>query len=123
MNEALISEFARNEACGKRADAAPLRPVLWSELTARLAAMRDLRQSLSGASPGLRANFSSLTSPSHQAGNALTDFADISEGPEHGGTKVNTWVQDINSKALANGKGPAPNSLVELNSVTPATES
>ncbi len=123
MNEALISEFARNEACGKRADAAPLRPVLWSELTARLAAMRDLRQSLSGASRGLRANFSSLATLGHQTGSALTDFADLSEGSEHGGTRVNVWVQDINPKALADGKGPAPNSLVELNCVTPATES
>lgn len=119
MNEALISEFARNEACGETADAAPLRPVLWSELTARLAAMRDLRQSLSSASQGRRANFSSLAMDGHQAGSAFTDFADLREGAEQGGSRVNFWVPNINPKALADGKGPAPNSAVELNCVTP----
>jgi hypothetical protein len=119
MNEALISEFARNEACRETADAAPLRPVLWSELTARLAAMRDLRHSLSGAPLGRRANFSSLAMDGHQAGSAFTDFADLREGPEQGDTKVNVGVPDINLKALADGKGPAPNSAVELNCVTP----
>lgn len=116
MNEALISEFARNEACRETADVAPLRPVLWSELTARLAAMRDLRQSLSGASWGRRANFSSLAMDGHQAGSA---FADLRKGSEQDGFRVNVWVPDINPKALADGKGPAPNSAVELNCVTP----
>lgn len=123
MNQALISEFARNEACGETADAAPLRPVLWSELTARLAAMRDLRQSLSGAPLGRRANFSSLATDGHQAGSAFSVFADLREESEQDGSRVNVWVPDINPKALADGKGPAPNSAVELNCVTPATES
>lgn len=77
MNEALHSDFARREAGGQAADSPQLRPVVWSELIARLAAMRDLRQSLSGASTPYG------TQPHASPCSAFTDFAEVREGLTH----------------------------------------
>lgn len=119
MNETLISEFRRNEARDMAAEGLPLRPVLWSELTARLAAMRDLRHSLAGGSQWATANFSSFAAAEPHACSAFTEFAEprAEQGPD--GSRVNEGEPHINLEALADGKGPAPNSSVVPNCVTP----
>ncbi len=123
MNEVLISEFARSEAriepWGEAAEGSPLRPVLWSELTARLAAMRDLRRSLSGTSRAGGANFSSLAAAGSHSSSAFTNFAEPCEEPQHPCPQVNARALNINPKALADRKGPAPKSSHEPNCVTP----
>lgn len=119
MNEVLISEFAREVARGDAAEATPLRRVVWSDLTARLSAMRDLRLSLARASRGHGANFSSLAADRPYTSSAFTDFADHRDESVQDDSKVNAGASDINPKALADGKGPAPNHSVELNCMTP----
>ena len=119
MNEALISEFARSDASGDAAEASPLRPVMWSELTARLAAMRDFRQSLAVESRSLAANFSSLAAAGSHGSSVFGDFADFQEESAQRVPEVNAAAPDINLNALAGGKGPAPNTSVDPNCVTP----
>lgn len=129
MNEVLISEFARSKQRGEAAEGSPLRPVLWSELTARLAAMRDLRDNLSGTSRFVGANFSSLAAAGSHSPSAFTDlaepsfaepsFAEPGEEPPHPGSQVNAMALDINPKALADRKGPALNSSLVPNCVNP----
>lgn len=123
MNEALISEFARGEAHnavnGEATVGSPLRPVQWSELTARLAAMRDLRHSLSATSRVAGANFSSLAMAEVHSLSAFTNLTGPREESQRDSAEVNAATPDINSKALADRKGPAPNSSIESNCVTP----
>lgn len=119
MNEVLISEFARNEADGDAAEGATLRPVLWSELTARLAAMRDLRQSLADGLRGHGANFSSLADAGLQICHSDTHCGDIRHKSVQDGARVNARAPDINRKALVDGKGSALNKPVEPHCVTP----
>jgi len=123
MNEVLNSEFARSEArnspWGEAAEGSPLRPVLWSELTARLAAMRDLRRTLSGTSRAVGADFSSLAGAGSHSPSAFTNIAEPCGESQHPSPQVNAAGQEINPKALADRKGPAPKSLNEPNCVTP----
>ena len=102
MNETPNSEFAFARNRPDDAERAPLRPVLWSELTARLAAMRDFRRSLAGVSVPRSPNFSSLAESSQRSCSALAD-------PGGGGDKpgrVNVKERGVNREALADGKAP-----------------
>ena len=123
MNETSISQFAHSEANREWEEGSQLRPVEWSELTARLAAMRDLRQSLSGASTPFGVKSGPLAGL-HSC-SAFTDFAEVREELAHetpkvsGSAKVNKIASHVNPKDLSDGKGPAVNSSVELNCVNP----
>lgn len=115
MYQAPNTDFALSEA----SDSTELRPLVWADLLARLAAMRDFRRSLTN-------------SPAHPSG-AFFGFADIrnelmddihqgdSEGHQTGATnqKLNEMCGNVNPKALAAGKGQASNSQAETDSVNP----
>jgi len=115
MNEVLISEFAR----GGAAQGSPLRPAVWSELTARLAAMRDLRQSLPGFSRAGEADFSSLAAAGYYSPAAFTNPCAPCGETWHPGPQVNAGVRYINPNALADRKDPVPIHSAEPNCVTP----
>ena len=123
MNETRISDFARSDSLSQGTDGSQLRPVLWTELTARLAAMRDLRQSLAGGSTPFGAKSASL-SGSHIC-SAFTDFAEVRENLAHESPEicervgVNKMGGRVNLKALADSKGPAPNNAIDLIRITP----
>lgn len=109
MNEAFNNNFARSDAM----DTSQLRPVEWSELVVRLAAMRDLRHSLSGESTRFGAQSGS------QSCSAFTDFPEVREELAQETSEVNELTLNINPNALSDGKGPAPNNSFALNFVTP----
>ncbi len=123
MNETPISQFAHSEANREWEEGSQLRPFEWSELTARLAAMRDLRQSLAGVTTSFGVKSGPLAGL-HSC-SAFTDFAEVREELAHdtptasGSVQVNKIASHVNPKALADGKGPAVNSSVEPNCVTP----
>lgn len=121
MNETHISDFVRSEARSEMGDTAPLRPIVWSELTAQLAAMRDLRQSLSGSAHLFAGASTSLagTGTGGHSCSAFTDFAEVREELSHELFEVNENTTGINPNALADGKGPGPNTSVEHNGVNP----
>lgn len=95
MKETHFSEFVSAAQWGDLAEGSPLQPVVWPDLTARLAAMRDLRRSLAESSRARGANFSSLVEA------------------------VNEKAQSINLNASADRKGPAPNDTVDPNRMNP----
>lgn len=112
MNEKPNNEFALASNRPEDAERAPLRPVLWSELTARLAAMRDLRQSLADISTHRSPSFSSLAESPPRSSSAL---ANPEEDFGHEVHWVNEKTRSVNLKALANGKAAQRNTSVDPN--------
>lgn len=106
MNETPNSEFAFARNRLDDAERAPLRPVLWSELTARLAAMRDFRRSLAGVSVPRSPNFSSLAESSQRSCSALADPGGDGGGGGDKPSRVNEKERGVNREALADGKAP-----------------
>ncbi|MDZ4306310.1 hypothetical protein [Allopontixanthobacter sp.] len=116
MNETPNSDFAFARTQSEDLERAPLRPVAWSELTARLAAMRDLRRTLAEVLAHPSADFSSLAeSPLRQCGT----LADSGEPIRSHAGWVNEGVEGVNLKGLADRKAVRPIASHEPNLMTP----
>ncbi len=114
MNETSNSQFAFAKPRPDDAERAPLRLVAWSELTARLAAMRDFRQGLAHTSALRSANFASLADSSPRSCSALGDGAADSAGSV---TAVNCRARHVNRKTLADGKAAQPRTSADPNEI------
>ena len=115
MNETSNSQFAFGQPRPDDAERAPLRLVAWSELTARLAAMRDFRQSLARTSALRSANFSSLADSPPRSCSALADGSADSAGNV---TPVNYRARPVNRKTLADSKAAQPRTSADPNDMT-----
>lgn len=119
MNETPNSEFAFARNRPDDAERAPLRPVLWSELTARLAAMRDFRRSLAEVAIPRSPNFSSLAESSQRSCSALADPGSDGGGGGDKPGRVNEKERGVNLEALADRKAPQRKNWVDSTGTKP----
>jgi hypothetical protein len=106
-------------AHGDTSESSLLRPLIWPELVARLAAMRDLRRSLATGDGHSRGAFSGFADIREElSGFSCSDDSKAQQNELIDGT-VNKTGGSVNPENLADGKGRVSNNARLIDRVNP----